>query len=74
MKYAIFEVAGGYAKLSEQFNAVTQGHPVDQSRQGIKTARLPDGTMVMLRMTSSGGSATLQVIGPGGQHVKIRAP
>lgn len=72
--HAIFEVQGGLAKLTELFDAVTQGHSVDKRPDGIKTAKMPDGTTIALRPSSSGGPPTIQINGPGGQKVKVRAP
>lgn len=72
--HAIFEVQGGLRRLTDLFDAATQGQKVESRPGGIKIARLPDGTTLALRPMSSAGPATLQVSGPGGQKVKIRAP
>ncbi|MEQ1918717.1 MAG: hypothetical protein ABL955_05915 [Elusimicrobiota bacterium] len=78
-KTLIFERSGGYAALSGLFDEVTAGAKVNDSDPDVKTASLPGGVTIALRRASKGtggvaGPATVQVGGPNGERVKIRAP
>lgn len=68
----IMQKTGDMTDANTDFDAVTRGVQVRSRHRGMRTATLADGTRITVRPFSSAGSPTIEVIGPNGEHVKIR--
>ena len=67
-----FEKPGGQAQAEKDFDHLVGDAPVKTYPNGTKVAKLPDGTTVNVRPTSSGGQPTLEIVRPTGRGKPIK--
>jgi len=63
---------GGEAQANKDFDRIVGNQPTTQIGNGGRATKLPDGTGVSVRPTSTEGSPTLQINQPGRPAIKIR--
>lgn len=63
---------GGFTQANKDFDAMTRGGSITNRGNGLRTAEMADGTKIIVRPFSSGGTPTLEIQPVTGKTIKIR--
>ncbi|MCA1614544.1 MAG: DUF4214 domain-containing protein [Acidobacteria bacterium] len=63
---------GGVKRANKAFDQFVGKNPVKNQGGGIRSAKMPDGSTISVRPSSSGGQPTIQINPPSGKPIKIR--